>query len=151
MAKIIVEHVTKRPNVRLSVFVDGVKVGDVSNRSLLAVDVGDGDHLLHVGLGKKKMEGVGIPFRAVEHETKKIRTRLTMSALFAAKWHYFLLMAGLMAFVMVAARLLSGGMVRQEHVTFALVLLPISIPTYFLVQAKRKKNPKNFIEIEVVD
>jgi len=90
-------------------------------------------------------------FRVDEHEAKRLQTRLTLSNLLAAKWHYFLLMAALMSFVLVAGRLVAGGAVPQAHIVFALVLLPISIPTYFIVQAKQSKNPKNFVEIDVVD
>jgi len=151
MAKIIVEHVTKKPKVKLNVFVGEKNVGSVNHQAPLEFDVTEGEHRIHIGFGKKKAEGVGIVCHAVENAPKKIQTSLTRSALFAARWHYFLLMAAVMAFVMVATRLLMGSAVRQEHIMFALIFLPVTIPIYFFIQAKHKSNPKNFVDMNVVE
>jgi len=145
MTKIIVEHVTKRPKVKLNVFVDGAKVGQINNHTPLEVDVNAGDRLLHIGFGSKKIEGVGVPIQLAEGETKKVRTGLTASALFAARWHFFLLVFAFGMVSLLISNLLFSG------VALATVFVPIAIPVYFLVKMQRAKNPKNFVEIEVME
>jgi len=150
MAKIVIEHVTKIPRVRLSVFINEKKVGQIKKNVRLEIEMPPGDHLLHIGFEPNKLEGVGVPFHVAEGSTKKIRTSLTRSALFAAKWHVFLAVAsaGILSFCL-------GWMLSREVRVITLILAVIfflgAFLNYFLVNAKRRQAPKNFIEIEVLE
>jgi|GEM_PF-7028649 len=151
MAKVVIEHVTKIPKVRLGVFINEKKVGQIKNNVRLEIEMPPGDHLLHIGFEPNKLEGVGVPFHVAEGSTKEIRTSLTTSGLFAARWHLFLVFASLyiLSFCL-------GWMLFKEVRVITLILAVIfflgAIFNYFRVNAKRRRQaPKNFIEIEVLE
>jgi len=151
MAKIVVEHVTKKPKVKLNVFVNEKKVGQIRNQKPLEVDVPAGEHLLHIGFGSRKVEGVGVPFSVAEGGIKKITTGLTLSALLANRMGEILFV-----FICFVVPLILGIIVAADGTPIPLykLMLPglfLGVAVYALLKDRQKKNPKNYVEIEVLD
>jgi len=150
MAKIIVEHAAKNPGVQLNVFVDEKKIGRIRGQVPLEVDVPAGDHMFHTSFDSRKAEGVGVPFSVAEGVTKKIRISMTMSAMLSARWHY-LLVAATAAILAFLVGWMIFSAVRVIYLILAVVFLIMAIANYFLVNEKRRQNPKNYVEIEVIE
>jgi len=151
MAKIVIEHVTKIPRVRLSVFINEKKVGQIKNKVPLEIEMPPGDHLLHIGLEPHRVEGVGVPFHVAEGSTKKIRTSLTMSTLIAANWHLNLVIFSATTLsIHLGVMFPRGGGGGVITLILGVIFLG-AISNYSRVNAKRRQAPKNFIEIEVLE